>query len=329
MTASKVSIERAQALLQAGGLVAFPTETVYGLGVRADDEASVSRLYRVKGRPSRNPLIIHIHDKAQAEALAVWTPLAARLAETFWQGPLTLVLQRKADTKAIVDNACGGLGTVALRMPSHPQAQALLRGCSFVVAAPSANRSSHLSTTDARDVERELGDSIDGVVDGGTTPLGLESTIIDAQGSVPRVLRWGSLSPADLEGRVGGVAWEDACSSVSGGGVLQASGMMARHYAPRTRMRLNAMSFDDNEAVLLYGKRCPAGGRVRLNLSAQGDLKEAAANFYRMLHELDKTGCDSIAVMPIVNEGLGVALNDRLQRGSWRGKLGGHRNVDG
>ena len=306
-----LSIAQAQDVLRTGGLVAFPTETVYGLGVRADDRTAVQRLYQAKGRPSHNPLIVHIHARSQAQALTAWTPLAEQLARTFWHGPLTLVLQRNKHDNELADNVCGGLDTVAVRMPSHEQARTLLRGCDFVVAAPSANRSSHLSTTQAQDVERDLGGRIDGIVDGGATPLGLESTIIDTRGVVARVLRWGSLSPIDLAG----IEWEDG--SITPAGIRpQASGMLARHYAPQTPMRLDALSFEDDEAVLLYGTGCPAGGRVRLNLSAKGDMAEAAANFYAMLHQLDRAGCVRIAVMPIDNVGLGVALNDRLRRGS-------------
>ena len=295
-------------MLQEGHLVAFPTETVYGLAVRADDKQAVARLYRTKGRPSYNPLIVHMCSLAQGEALAYFTPLAYRLAEAFWPGPMTLVLQRRADA-CLAENVYAGLSTVALRLPSHQCARRLLSLCDFALAAPSANRSSYLSTTVADDVLADLGSDIAGVIDGGQSALGLESTIIDARGRQARVLRWGSLPASSLRAVV---AWRDGHHKNRVRPI--APGMLARHYAPRTPMRLQARSFYDDEAVLLFGADCPSGGCIRLNLSRQGNLAEAAAGFYRMLHQLDRAGCARIAVMPIVDKGLGIVLNERLQR---------------
>jgi L-threonylcarbamoyladenylate synthase len=308
VTATPEAIQAAAAALRAGALVAFPTETVYGIGADATNGLAVAALYAAKGRPSFNPLIVHVPEIEAAAALARLTPAAEKLAAAFWPGALTLVLEKRGH-RVVSELATAGLDTIAVRMPAHPVAQALLRAANLPVAAPSANRSGHVSPTTAAHVEADLGDRVAMILDGGPVPLGLESTVVDATGSEPVVLRLGAVPREDLVrvlGRPIAIADGDPSRPAS-------PGMLARHYAPRAALRLNARDVQNGEALLAFGAPLTHHGVV-INLSAAGDLVEAAANLFAALRALDASGAGSIAVMPIPEQGLGEAINDRLRR---------------
>ncbi len=301
-------------ILAAGGLVAFPTETVYGLGADATNGAAVARIYEAKGRPAFNPLIAHVTDIAAARKLARFDAEAARLAAAFWPGPLTLVLP-KAESCTVSELATSALDSIAVRVPQHAVAHDLLAAFGRPVVAPSANRSGHVSPTTAAHVLADLGGRIELIVDGGATPVGVESTIVACL-RAPSLLRPGGVARDAIE-RVlkhplaelpAGIAVEDA---------PLAPGMLASHYAPRTSMRLDAESIEAGEALLAFGPARVKGAEKAartLNLSARGDLIEAAANLFSHLRALDAAGAQMIAVMPLPHEGLGEAINDRLQR---------------
>jgi len=302
--------------LAAGGLVAFPTETVYGLGADATSGAAVARLYEAKGRPSFNPLIAHVADTGAARALARFTPDAEQLAAAFWPGPLTLVLPR-LPVCPVAELATAGLDTIAVRVPSHPLARAVLSAFGRPVVAPSANRSGHVSPTSAQHVLADLTGRIELVVDGGRTPMGLESTIVAClDGAL--LLRPGALPRAEIERLVAlGEPPQGVTASSDADDVPIAPGQLASHYAPRARLRLDADSVDAGEALLAFGATPPrgaAGAALVLNLSPRGDLIEAAANLFSHLRALDAAGVATIAVMPVPHQGLGEAINDRLQR---------------
>ncbi|MGE0829055.1 MAG: L-threonylcarbamoyladenylate synthase [Hyphomonadaceae bacterium] len=294
------AIAEAAALLAAGRLVAMPTETVYGLAGDATNPAAIAAIYAAKARPHFNPLIAHVQGLAAASVEADLPPLAIELAEAFWPGPLTIVAPRKADAK-VAELACAGLSTIALRAPAHPIAQALLHAFAKPIAAPSANRSGRVSPTTAAHVAEELGDAVDLILDGGPCAIGLESTIVGFADEAPVLLRAGAIARADIEHLIGPLA-----APKQG---VHAPGMLASHYAPRARLRLNADAPEADEIYLGFGPR--DGAR---NLSPQGDLREAAANLYAFLRALDATGAARIAVAPIPNHGLGEAINDRLMR---------------
>ncbi len=292
-------VARAAAALAAGLLVAFPTETVYGLGADARNGRAVAALYAAKGRPSFNPLIVHVADLAQARALAEFDQDALRLAEAFWPGPLTLVLPLRPDA-GLSDLVTAGLSGVGLRLPAHPLAVRLLAAAGVPVAAPSANPSGRISPTTADHVLDGLDGRIAAVLDGGACPVGVESTIV-ATGAAPRLLRPGGLPVEAIE----------ACLGVplEGPGIgIEAPGQMASHYAPRAAVRLNASAARGDELMLGFG-----GVEGDLNLSAAGDLAEAAAGLFAALRTLDQSG-RPIAVAPIPEHGLGRAINDRLRR---------------
>ena len=301
-------------ILAAGGLVAFPTETVYGLGADATNGAAVARLYEAKGRPAFNPLIAHVTDTAAAHALARFDADAARLAQAFWPGPLTLVLP-KSETCTVSDLATAGLDSIAVRVPHHAVAQDLLAAFGRPVVAPSANRSGHVSPTTAAHVLGDLSGRVDLIVDGGPTPVGVESTIVACLDE-PALLRPGGVPREAIERLLGrplaqapaGIAIEDA---------PLAPGMLASHYAPQTRMRLETDHVEPGEALLAFGPAAVTGADKAakiLNLSARGDLIEAAANLFSHLRALDAAKATVIAVMPLPQDGLGEAINDRLQR---------------
>ena len=302
--------------LAAGGLVAFPTETVYGLGADATNGEAVARLYAAKGRPAFNPLIAHVPDLAAAHALAHFNDEADKLAQSFWPGPLTLVLQKRADCP-VSELATAGLDTIALRVPDHPVAGEILRILGRPVVAPSANISGHVSPTDADHVMADLQGRIDLVVDSGATPVGLESTIIACL-EQPVLLRPGGIARNSIEHVLGhSLRVVPETPTSSGGETPLAPGMLNSHYAPRAALRLNATDLRDGEALLAFGSAfaAPANRAAgTLNLSARGDLIEAAANLFSHLRALDASGARAIAVMPIPHEGLGEAINDRLQR---------------
>lgn len=314
--AGGAAVERAALTLAAGGLVAFPTETVYGLGADATNGAAVARLYDAKGRPSFNPLIAHVADAAAAHRLARFDPTAERLAAAFWPGPLTLVLPRRADCP-VAELATAGLETIAVRVPDHPVARAILLAFGRPVVAPSANRSGHVSPTTAQHVLADLRGRIELIVDGGATPMGLESTIVACLGE-PMLLRPGALPRADIEAIVAlAEPPPAAATSVDDEEALIAPGQLASHYAPRARLRLDAERVNAGEALLAFGPERTEGAEqavLALNLSRGGDLIEAAANLFSHLRALDGCGAATIAVMPVPHEGLGEAINDRLQR---------------
>jgi L-threonylcarbamoyladenylate synthase len=311
-------LDAAARMLAAGGLVAFPTETVYGLGADAGNGEAIARLYAAKGRPAFNPLIAHVASAAAARKLARFDAFADRLAAAFWPGPLTLVLP-KAGGCPVADLATAGLDSIAVRVPAHPAAAEILRTFSGPVVAPSANRSGNLSPTAAAHVLADLGGRIDLIVDGGATPVGLESTIVACLGEssgAPALLRPGGVPRAAIEG-VLGRALADATAGATGKNAPRAPGMLASHYAPHTPLRLGASEVGASEALLAFGPALAAGaaGAVKvLNLSARGDPIEAAANLFSHLRALDAAGAKAIAVMPIPHDGLGEAINDRLRR---------------
>jgi L-threonylcarbamoyladenylate synthase len=315
MKADSEAIAAAARCLAAGGLVAFPTETVYGLGADAQNGIAVARLYDAKGRPAFNPLIAHVPDLAAARLLAKFDPMAERLAAALWPGPLTLVLP-KADGCTVADLATAGLDSIAVRVPDHLIARDILAAFGRPVVAPSANRSGHVSPTTAQHVLADLRGRIDLIVDGGATPVGVESTIVACLGE-PALLRPGGVPRAAIE-RVLGNPLNDAPlqPAADEGEAPLAPGALASHYAPRSPLRLDAVSVSAGEALLAFGAQAPAGAQpVRmLNLSARGDLIEAAANLFSHLRALDAAGAKAIAVMPVPHEGLGEAINDRLQR---------------
>lgn len=291
--------------LRAGQLIAFPTETVYGLGGNACDDTAVARIYATKGRPSFNPLIVHLAYADEVERYATLTPLAERLARAFWPGPCTLVLPRRADCPLSL-LVSAGLDSVALRVPAHPVAHALLKAAGLPLAAPSANRSGRISPTEAAHVADEFRDTDLPILDGGACKVGLESTVIDARGEVPVLLRPGGITEEDITSACGvpPLRAEHAPKE------LHSPGMLASHYAPDRPVRLNAQSADEGEAYLVFGPL----GHGTLNLSADGDLVEAAANLFAYLRRLDTAPYSAIAVAPIPETGLGIAINDRLRR---------------
>jgi L-threonylcarbamoyladenylate synthase len=300
------AIARAAASLRAGRLVAFPTETVYGLGARADDPRAVARIYQAKGRPRFNPLIAHVPDVAAARAIAAFDARAELLARIFWPGPLTLVLP--AHGRGTCPAARARLDSVGVRIPAHPVAQALLRRAGVAIAAPSANPSGKLSPTTARDVAQGLGARAQFVLDGGPCAVGLESTIVDLTGPQARLLRPGGVPVEDIAAAIGDIAASD--------GTIKGPGMLASHYAPRAALRLNAQSPGPDEAYLGFGGM-PADA-LGLDLSPSGDLAEAARNLFSHLRALDRLGAARVAVAPIPARGLGRAINDRLARAAVR-----------
>jgi L-threonylcarbamoyladenylate synthase len=317
MEAGAKAIVHAARVLADGELVAFPTETVYGLGADATSGVAVARLYEAKGRPSFNPLIAHVTDATAARALARFDAAAERLAAAFWPGPLTLVLPKLAGCP-VTELATAGLDTIAVRAPSHPVARALLDAFDRPLVAPSANRSGHVSPTTAQHVLADLGGRIALIIDAGATPMGVESTII-ACVDRPVLLRPGALPRAAIE-QLLPLAEPPAAAEVPADAedaVPMAPGQLASHYAPRTRLRLEARSIEPGEALLAFGEAPAAGteqAALTLNLSLRGDLIEAAANLFSHLRALDACGAATIAVMPVPREGLGEAINDRLQR---------------
>jgi L-threonylcarbamoyladenylate synthase len=307
MKADSTAIAVAARCLSAGGLVAFPTETVYGLGADACNGEAVARLYAAKGRPAFNPLIAHVANAQGARRLGLFNTDADRLAAAFWPGPLTLVLPKSRDCP-VADLALAGLDSVAVRVPANPIAHALLVAFGGPVVAPSANRSGHVSPTSAAHVLADLRGRIDMVIDGGPCAVGVESTIVACLDR-PVLLRPGGLARETIEG-VLGRALQLPPAQVA----PLAPGMLLSHYAPGSRLRLDADAPRQGEALLAFGPAAPATNGPMLNLSARGDLIEAAANLFSHLRVLDTASTDTIAVMPVPRAGLGEAINDRLQR---------------
>jgi L-threonylcarbamoyladenylate synthase len=304
--ADDAAIAEAARILRAGGLVAFPTETVYGLGADATDDEAVASIFAAKARPQFNPLIVHVPDAATAAREAVFDARAEALAAEFWPGPLSLVLPRAASCR--VSLLCSaGLPSLALRAPSHPIAQKLLRATGRPIAAPSANRSGKISPTTANHVADGLGNRIAMILDGGACQIGLESTVLDLSGENPVLLRPGSVTREEMERVIGPVSMPSSTTP------LVSPGMLASHYAPRLPLRMNAHDCRRGEALLAFGP-VPRGMEPEENLSPSGDLTEAAAHLFAALHRLDRPDFTGIAVMPIPESGLGIAINDRLRR---------------
>ena len=304
---SDAAIAAAAAAIRAGRLVAFPTETVYGLGADAVNDAAVAAIFAAKARPRINPLIVHVADAAAAETLVAFDDRARALAARFWPGPLTLVLPRRADCP-LSRLVSAGLETAAVRVPGHATARRLIGAAGVPVAAPSANRSGQVSPTRAEHVARTLGDDVAIIIDDGPCPVGVESTVVDLSGPTPRLLRPGGVTREALEQALGPLAGADD------GAAPRSPGLVGRHYAPATPLRLEAREVAADEALLAFGDDVPAGGAATRNLSPTGDLTEAAANLFAMLHELDSGGFRAIAVVPLPEHGLGAAINDRLRR---------------
>ena len=307
---TRPSIESAAEALRRGQLVAFPTETVYGLGGDATSDRAVAAIFEAKGRPRFNPLIAHVPHIDSAKTLVRFDERTERLANAFWPGALTLVLERAADCPVSL-LASAGLDTLAVRVPSHPVAQALLRAVGRPVAAPSANRSGRVSPTTAEHVVAELQGRVALVLDGGACPVGLESTVLDLSTPTARLLRPGGLPLESIEARIGAVERVEGIE----GEAPRAPGMLESHYAPERPLRLNVTEVRPDEALLAFGDgQWPRGAVAVRWLSHAGDLREAAANLFAMLRELDQPEFAGIAVMPIPEVGLGLAINDRLRR---------------
>ena len=295
-------------IVRAGGLVAFPTETVYGLGADATNDRAVAAIFEAKGRPRFNPLIVHFVDAQAAAREAVFDERAWTLARHFWPGPLTLVLPRAPACR--VSLLCSaGLPTLAVRVPAHKVAQGLLRAAERPLAAPSANRSGAVSPTTAAHVAAGLGDAVALILDGGPCPVGVESTVVELSGARPVLLRPGGVAREALEAVLG-----EPLADPGDGGPVRAPGMLTSHYAPRLPLRLDATTVGPDEGLIAFGPDPLPGAAVTLNLSARGDVREAAANLFAALHALDRPDLSAIAVMPIPDEGLGAAINDRLRR---------------
>jgi len=315
LPADEAAVAAAARCLAEGGLVAFPTETVYGLGADAAQAPAIARLYEAKGRPAFNPLIAHVADIDAARQIARFDATAIRLAEAFWPGPLTLVLPKTAHCR-VAELATAGLDTVAIRVPAHPVAQAILRAFGGAVVAPSANISGHVSPTTAAHVASDLTGRIDLILDGGAVSVGVESTIL-ACFEEAMLLRPGGLPREAIERVLGHALQRLPEDAVNDDAQPLAPGMLASHYAPRTPVRLNATHIEPDEALLAFGHAAAEGAHAAkavMNLSAAGDLGEAAANLFGYLRELDAKGAHTIAVMPVPHHGLGEAINDRLRR---------------
>ena len=300
------SIARAGEILRSGGLVAIPTETVYGLGADASNDRAVADTFAAKGRPRFNPLIVHVRDLEHAQSLAQFSQGALALAEAFWPGPLTLVLPRRPDAQVSL-LASAGLNTIALRAPAHEIAQRLLRESGLAVSAPSANRSGEVSPTTAPHVAESLGGRVDLILDAGPARWGIESAIVGFDTRGPVLLRPGALSRDKIEAVVGQLHSPQS-------GRVTSPGQLRSHYAPQTPVRLDITAPRADEALLAFGTNIPAHAGATRNLSPAGDVREAAANLFSMLRELDAAGCAGIAVMPVPRHGLGEAINDRLRR---------------
>ncbi|MCB1529679.1 MAG: threonylcarbamoyl-AMP synthase [Rhodospirillales bacterium] len=324
-TAGEDAIQEAALLLRAGGLVAFPTETVYGLGANALDGRAVARIFEAKNRPSFNPLIVHVPDRIAAEKYVEMDDRARSVAKAFWPGPLTLILPRK-QASAVSDLASAGLPTLAIRVPAHKVAQSLLRAAGIPVAAPSANASGEPSATTPRHVQESLGGRVPFILAGGACEVGLESTVLDLSGKAPVILRPGAVTAEDLAPLLGPVAY-DFGSSGKPPSEIKSPGQLLKHYAPSLPVRLNAVDLAAGEALLAFGPIKFMGirgggaasdlpGTQYKNLSESGDLVEAASNLFTMLRDLDRPEHKAIAVMNIPDRGLGLAINDRLSRAS-------------
>lgn len=306
LPADDAAITAAMELLRSGQVVAIPTETVYGLAADASNADAVAKIYAAKGRPDFNPLIVHVAGQSAAENLAEFSPMAHQLAQAFWPGPLTLVLPLRPDAD-IAGAVTAGLPTIALRCPAHPVMQALLKKTGLNIAAPSANKSGGISPTRAEHVLAGLGGAVPMILDGGPCSAGLESTIVAVRDNGWQILRPGPVTAGEIERVLGTSPLKPS------GDNIEAPGQLASHYAPSKAVRLNAIQPEPGEWHIGFGAM-----EGNDNLSASGDLAQAAANLFDALHRADASAALSISVAPIPHEGIGVAINDRLQRASIR-----------
>lgn len=302
------NITLAAQMLRQGHLIGVPTETVYGLAADATNDKAVAKIYETKGRPQFNPLIIHVASVAQAKQYGIFSTLAEKYAETFWPGPLTMVLPCIKDSE-ISKLAVAGLETIAIRFPSHPVIRAVIEATDFPIAAPSANPSGRISPTTVGHVQEGFRgkDEPTVILDGGRCEVGLESTIIDLTTTQPTLLRAGGIASENLSEIVSLKTAEQQMD-------IKAPGMLLQHYAPIHKLRMNTIEVSSDEVLLAFGPSVPTGALRTLNLSSDGDLTEAASNLFAMLYELDKVDSSGIAAMPVPESGLGHAINDRLRR---------------
>ena len=299
---SRHDLSKASELIKSGGTLAFPTETVYGLGADATNKLAVAKIFQAKGRPSFNPLIIHCFSIEQIKTFAMWSAEAQTVADKFWPGPLTMVLPLSPNSQ-ISSLALAGLQTVAIRMPNHSVAQSILKLANTPIAAPSANPSGTVSATKAQHVISRLNGKIEGIISGNSSKIGLESTIISFLPE-PSILRFGAIDETDISKTLGLDLKKKRKDAK-----ITAPGQLSSHYAPKGSIRLNSKVFKKNEVSLGFGEIL-----CDLNLSPKANLTEAAANFFDYLHRLDEMGAEKIAVSPIPEEGIGIAINDRLRR---------------
>ncbi len=314
------SIEQAAKILRQGGLVAMPTETVYGLAADARNGQAVAKIFEAKGRPSFNPLIVHVNSLEDAAEIAELSEQERIAARAFWPGPLTMILKRRTDS-GLSDLVTAGLETVAVRVPAHKTARALIESCGFPIAAPSANKSGSLSPTSPAHVAKSLGDKVDLILADGSCKVGLESTVLDCTGDKPLVLRPGGISAEEISR----ILDEEVTYDLGDKDKPKSPGQLLKHYAPDTLVRLNAIDLEEGEALLAFGSIKFMGVKGKgaasdlpdtmiRNLSEQGDLYDAASNLFAMLRDLDRPEHKRIAVMSIPDKGIGVAINDRLRR---------------
>ena len=299
---SRHDLSKASELIKSGGTLAFPTETVYGLGADATNKLAVAKIFQAKGRPSFNPLIIHCFSIEQIQTFAMWSSEAQTVADKFWPGPLTMVLPLLPNNQ-ISSLALAGLQTVAVRMPDHSIAQSILQLADTPIAAPSANPSGAVSATKAEHVISRLNGKIEGIISGYSSKIGLESTIISFLPE-PSILRFGAIDETDISELLGLDLKKKRKDEK-----ISAPGQLSSHYAPKGSIRLNSKVFKKNEVSLGFGEIL-----CDLNLSREANLAEAAANLFDYLHRLDEMGAEKIAVSPIPEEGIGIAINDRLRR---------------
>lgn len=326
IAADQNGFDQACGILRSGGLVAFPTETVYGLGADATNAIACASIYEAKGRPSFNPLIVHFPNSSEAEKRVIFTDKAEQLSQSFWPGPMTLVLSRRSNCD-IAELCSAGLNSLAVRVPGHPIAHELLERSQLPLAAPSANASGKISPTTAEHVVNSLGDRVPCILEGQACSVGLESTVIDLTGITPVLLRPGSLTQLEIEAVIGPIMLGQSLmesKAEKGQSItpeLRSPGLLKSHYAPSLPLRLNATTVQPDEALLAFGPSPLTGATMTYNLSEKADLREAAANLFAALHDLDshddiegRSKIKGIAAMPIPVEGLGLAINDRLKR---------------
>ena len=308
--ASKSGISKSAQLILRGEVVAIPTETVYGLAADATNDLAIAKIFAAKNRPSFNPLIIHVPNESAAKQFCLWNDVAEKLAARFWPGPLTIVLKLNPQSPVAISRlALANLDTIAIRIPAHPIAKKLLRACNVPLAAPSANASGSISPTQSDHVIKSLGERIQYVLSGGESTIGLESTIIDVTSS-PAILRLGGIDIESIQNTIGPVDYLNANHAKT----IKAPGMLLQHYAPSIPIRIGCDDPGPREALIAFGDRVPDGFSCVVNLSEKSDLIEAASKLYAAMHTLDCKEFSGIAVMPIPNYGLGLAINDRLRR---------------